>query len=80
MNQVLQTTFITRGKFKLMKLLEEKGANFKSLFEHPEFMAAEDLSRFISELEKIYDAHCLFDYKTDNIEYKNRFMNQKKFK
>ena len=43
-------------------------------------MAVEDLSRFISKLEKIYDIHCLFDYETDNIEYKNRFMNQKKFK
>ena len=73
------TTFITRGKFKLMKLLEEKGANFKSLFDHPEFMAAEDLSTFISELEKIYDEHCLFDYETDNIEYKSRFCESEDF-
>ena len=66
-------TFITRGKYKLMRLLEMQGIDFKYLFEHPEFMAAEDLSTFISELEKIYDDYGLFDDETDNIEYKSRF-------
>ena len=56
-----------------MKLLNMQGADFKNLFEHPEYMAAEDLSRFVSELEKIYADYGLCDDETDNIEYKSRF-------
>ena len=67
------TTFMTRGKYKLMKLLNMQGIDFKNLFEHPEYMAAEDLSTFISELEKKNADYGLCDEETDNIEYKSRF-------
>ena len=71
------TTFITRGKYKLMRLLGKRGIDFKYLFEHSELMAAEDLSNYISELEKIYINYGFSDA-NDNIEYKSRFFDSEK--
>ena len=46
--------FLTRGKYKLMKLLSKKGINFKKLFDNPELQASEDLTTYIQILSDIY--------------------------
>ena len=68
------TTFLTRGKYKLMKMILYKpGINFKKIFENPSLMAAEDLTDFINELESIYDNSALFNKEENDIEYKSKF-------
>ena len=62
-----------------MKLLGRRGIDFEYLFKHPELMAAEDLSKYISELEKIYiNYYGLSDGANDNIEYKSKFSDSEK--
>ena len=36
--------FLTRGKYKLMKVLRKQGINFTELFNNPSLQAAEDLT------------------------------------
>ena len=67
--------FLTRGKYKLMKLLSKKGINFKKLFDNPELQASEDLTTYIQILSDIYMLNSkLFEEDIDNdIEYRTRF-------
>ena len=68
------TTFITRGKYKLMKMiLYKSGINFKTIFENPTLMSSEDLTNFIKELELIYNESNLVNEEGDDIEYKSKF-------
>ena len=72
--------FLTRGKYKLMKLLRKQGINFTELFNNPSLQTAEDLTEYINKLEEIYSIyHNLFIYDNDdNIDYKTRFEESKK--
>ena len=69
--------FLTRGKYKLMKIFRKQSINFEELFNHPELPAAEDLSEFIGVLKDIYyDNRELFLSDSDSsVEYKTRFQN-----
>ena len=69
------TFFLTRGDYKLMKVLRKKAINFSELFNNPQYQAAEDLSDYINKLEEIYCSnHSLFmNDSDDKVEYKNRF-------
>ena len=72
--------FLTRGKYKLMKVLRKQGINFTELFNNPSLQAAEDLTEYINKLEELYYInHNLFiDDDDDNIDYKTRFGESKK--
>ena len=72
--------FLTRGKYKLMKIFRKGGIDFQELFTHPELPAAEDLSEFIDELTEIYrENREYFLCDSDNsVEYKTRFQNSSK--
>ena len=67
--------FLTRGRYKLMKVLRGKSIDFSELFAKPELLAAEDLTEFIDKLNEIYLSNeYLFINDNDNsIEYKTRF-------
>ena len=71
--------FLTRGKYKLMKLIKKNGIKFIELFAIPEILAAEDLSEFINKLNKLYlENHTRFNCDEDcNIEYTTRFKEYK---
>ena len=71
--------FLTRGKYKLMKVLRRVGINFLELFQHPELEGAEELTELINGLTSIYNKYnYLFMYdEDDDIDTKTRFREEK---
>ena len=71
--------FLTRGKYKLMKVLRRVGINFLELFQHPELEGAEELTELINGLTSIYNKYnYLFMYDEDaDIDAKTRFKEEK---
>lgn len=69
------TFFLTRGKYKLMKVLRKRALNFSELFDNPQYQTAEDLTDYVNKLKDIYNSNrSLFTNDgDDNIEYKTRF-------
>ena len=67
--------FLTRGKYRLMKLLRRQGINFMELFKNPSLQATNDLTEYINKLEQLYSTYYeLFMYDNDNnVEYRTRF-------
>ena len=60
--------FLTRGKKKLMKLLNAKDIDFSSIFKDPSIMASEDLSIFINELHVLCENNYVSDDENEDVD------------